>query len=139
MCIISECCSINTGMQCCKIKCILTLSLPYFSSSDILSMPCFLNEMLLYFTCRRCLLSLQLVKWDSSFTTRDKGKSWKTEKSDFHSWHNQKFFLFLMSRLALKPIQPPTKWALGPFLWGKMTRAMKPTTHLQLLPRSRKH
>jgi len=103
MCIISECCSINTGKQ--WLNVFLTLLLPHFSSSNILCTPCFLNEMLLYFTCR-CLLSLQLVKWDSSFTEQDKGKSWKNKKSDFHSWHNQKFFSFRRPDWLWNPPSP---------------------------------
>ena len=69
MCIISECCSKKLGSNAGRLNVFLSLLLPNFSSSNILCTPHFLNEMLLYFVCRRCLLSLQIVKWDSSFIT----------------------------------------------------------------------
>jgi hypothetical protein len=48
------------------------------------------------------------------------------------------FHLSISSRPALGSTQPPIKWVPGSLSRGKSGRGVKLTTHLQLVPRSRK-
>jgi len=63
---------------------------------------------------------------------------WKIGVLGFDSRRGLSIFLFTtLSRTVLGPTQPPMQWIRGAIsLGGKSGRGVKPTTHLNLMPRS---